>query len=108
SRVEVEGEDREHQGQPGPEVNVEFSGTVTAVNGGDITVQATFGAALVHLTDQTEVKGTIASGVSVNVHATRQPDSSYLAKEIEVLKSDEGSPGGDDHGGDGGGSDGGD
>ncbi len=105
TRVEIEREDEEHEGAPGPEVKVEFSGSVTAVNGGDITVQAPFGTALVHLTDKTEVRGNIAPGAEVEVHATRQPDGSYVAKEIEAIKG--GGDGGDDHPEGSGGSDGG-
>lgn len=96
-RIEVE--DDGDEGGSGAEV--EFSAVIDTVSGSTLTVQASFGAATVRIDPQTEVKGALAAGASVEVHATLQPDGSYLAREIDV----KGPEGGDDEG-DGGDDDG--
>ncbi len=78
-RVEVEGEDEVGHG-----AEVEFSGVVKTVSDGTITLQASFGDATVRVGPQTEVKDVLAEGLTVEVHATLQPDGSYLAREIEA------------------------
>ena len=96
-RIEVEGEDHEGQG-----ADVEFGGVVKAVNGNAVTVQASFGTATVLIGPTTEVKGTLTSGVTVEVQANVQNDGSYLAKQIEVKGEATGEDGGGGDGGDGG------
>jgi len=91
-RVEWEDQREEEEGQPDatppPATEVEFGGTVVAVSGSEITVQASFGTALVRTNGETEIKGSLSPGVTVKVHAVTQPDGSYLAREIEALGAD--------------------
>lgn len=82
-RVQVEEEERE---EPHP-VKVEFSGSVLAVSGQEITLSAPFGSAVVLITAQTEMKGQLLPGTNVLVEAIRQPDGTYLGREIKVLSS---------------------
>jgi hypothetical protein len=92
NRIEVEGDDHDAKG-----AEVEFGGVVKAVNGNAVTVQASFGSATVLIGPATEVKGTLAPGVTVEVKANAQNDGSYLANEIEVKSA----PAGEDSGSDG-------
>ena len=40
---------------------------------------------IVTMTASTEIDGTLAVGVPIKVHATRQADGSFLAREIDVV-----------------------
>jgi hypothetical protein len=89
-------------------------GTVSASSGDSITVETPTGPVTVVITEDTEVKGDLASAAEVNVKGDLQDDDSVLAREIEVLcptgdESDRGNGGGDDDddGGGGGGGEGG-
>ena len=85
-------------------VEVEFKGTVQSLtNGGDLTLATSFGIATVHVLHATEVKGTLTAGVTVKVHANREADGTFTAREIEVTDGR-----GDEGGDDGSGPDGGD
>lgn len=79
--VNIEFEDDDDRGEG---AEVEFSGVIQSVSGSTIELQASFGAATVLVDANTEVKGTLAAGVRIEVHATRQADGTYLAREIEV------------------------
>ncbi len=101
-RIEVEDE-----GEKGYGAEVEFSGNIQAVSGSTLTVQASFGLATAVVDSNTEVKGGLEPGVTVEVHAVLQDDGSYLAREIETA-GDGGDDGGSDssgHGSDDSGSD---
>lgn len=79
-RVEIE--DNDDDETLGAEV--EFDGVVEAVGEGAITVRASFGAATVLIDTHTEVKGTLAVGLTVEVHATPEGDGSFTAREIRA------------------------
>jgi hypothetical protein len=105
ARVEADEENGEYHAnniefeedeERGDGAEVEFSGVVQSIDGSTIQVQARFGAATVLIDAGTEVSGTLASGVTIEVHAARQGDGTYLAREIEVKGG-----GGDDDGHDG-------
>jgi hypothetical protein len=80
--------------------DVEFSGVLKSVSGSDLQVEASFGTVTVRIDASTEVKGTLADGARLEMHATRQDDGSFLAREVEV-KTSEGA-GADDSGSDSG------
>lgn len=92
-------------------------GTVSASSGDSITVETPTGPVTVVITEDTEIKGDLASAAEVNVKGDLQDDDSILAREVEVLcptgdEADRGDGGGDDDdegggGGEGGGGDGG-
>jgi len=90
NNIEFEDDDERGHG-----AEVEFSGVVQSVSGADVQLQASFGTVTVRIDAATEVKGTLAAGVTIEVHATRQDDGSFLAREIEVKGADDG---GDDDG----------
>ena len=95
-RIEVEGEDHEGQG-----AEVEFTGVVKTVEGNAVTVAASFGAATVLIGPNTEVKGALKPGVTVEVQANVQNDGSYLANQVEAKggqTGEGGGAGGDDDG----------
>ena len=68
---------------PGDEV--EFLATITSISGTSLTVETDFGSVIVTLTASTDIDGTLAAGVPIKVHATRQADGSFLAREIDVV-----------------------
>ena len=90
-RIEVDGEDHGEQG-----AEVEFSGKVQTVSGGTLTIEASFGTATVVIGAETEVKGALTPGVTVQVKANVQNDGTYLAKRIEA--AGDGGGGGDGDG----------
>ena len=83
-------------------VEEEFEGTVTGINGSDLTVQTSTGPVVVRRAAHTEVEGTLAVGAAVKVRATWQ-DGVYVAREIKVLAATDTGGGGDDDGGGSGG-----
>jgi len=98
-RIEVEDDDHEAN-----DAEVEFGGVVKAVNDNVLTVTASFGNAAVAIGPETRVEGTLTPGVTVEVRAFIQGDSTYLGKEIRVTDGggEDGGDGGDGGGGDGG------
>jgi len=99
-RIEVEDDDHEAN-----DAEVEFKGIVKAFKNSVLTVKASFGNAAVAIGPETRVEGALKPGVTVEVHAFIQGDSTYLGKEIKVKDGggDGGGGGGDGGGGDGGG-----
>jgi hypothetical protein len=98
-RIEVEDDEDDEGGG----AEVEFSGVVDSVSGVTIAVQASFGPATVTTDSETEIRGTLAEGATVEIHATLQDDGSYLAREIEAQAAvgdgdDNSGPGGDNSG----------
>lgn len=81
-KIEIDNNDNDDGMSGGSEV--EFEGVVESIAGDTMTVQASFGLATVHLDAGTAVKGALAAGGSVKVHATLQDDGSYLAREVEL------------------------
>lgn len=88
------------EGTPEPrgtqQVNeVEFRGTVSAINGNVFVVDG------ITVVATGEIKGTIAVGDVVKVHGVKQVDGTVLAREIELANGDDdrGGRGGDDDNG---------
>ncbi len=79
---------------------VEFFGKVESIQNGVVVI----GGRTVRTTAGTEIKGALAVGLMVKVHATLQADGSYLAREIELSQGDD-DRSGDDHSGRSGGDD---
>lgn len=78
---------------------VEFFGKIESIQNGVYVI----GGRTVRTAPQTEIKGALAVGLMVKVHATLQPDGTYLAREIELSTGDDNSGrGGDDDYGKGG------
>ncbi len=74
---------------------VEFRGTVSAINGNVYVVDG------ITVVVTGEIKGTIAVGDTVKVHGVKQADGTVLAHEIELANGDDGHDGrggDDDHG----------
>ncbi|MEW6505616.1 MAG: DUF5666 domain-containing protein [Chloroflexota bacterium] len=81
---------------------VEFFGKIESIQNGVYGI----GGRTVRTAAGTEIKGALAVGAMVKVHATLQADGSYLAREIELSQGDDN--GGDDNSGKGGDDDSGD
>jgi hypothetical protein len=81
---------------PAPGEEIEFFGPVMNIAADSWTV----GDRVVHLTSNTEVKGTIVAGDPVKVHALVQADGSLTAREIEPATQDDLTSGDDDLGDD--------
>ncbi len=79
-KIEIEDED----GEAAHGAEVEFGGTVLSVQGSTLTLQTSFGSAVVIVDSSTEINGTLAPGLTLRVHGAVQPDGTYLASEIEV------------------------
>lgn len=79
-RIEVEDDDDARF----RDAEVEFTGVIKAVQGAVLTLQTSFGEATVRMDGRTEVKGALAAGATVRVHATLQGDGAYLAREVDV------------------------
>jgi len=78
---------------------MEFFGKIESIQNGVYGI----GGRTVRTAPQTEIKGALAVGLMVKVHATLQPDGTYLAREIELSTGDDNSGrGGDDDYGKGG------
>ncbi|MFZ6018605.1 MAG: DUF5666 domain-containing protein [Chloroflexota bacterium] len=78
---------------------VEFFGKIESIQNGVYVI----GGRTVRTAPQTEIKGALAVGLMVKVHAALQPDGTYLAREIELSTGDDNSGrGGDDDYGKGG------
>ncbi|MFN7035504.1 MAG: DUF5666 domain-containing protein [Bellilinea sp.] len=77
---------------------VEFYGKIESIQNGVYVI----GGRTVRTTAGTEIKGALALGMMVKVHATLQADGGYLAREIEPENGDNGSSksGDDDKSGD--------
>jgi len=75
---------------------VEFFGKIESIQNGVYVI----GGRTVRTASQTEIKGALAVGLMVKVHATLQPDGTYLAREIELSNGDDNS-GSDDNSGKG-------
>jgi hypothetical protein len=102
NNIEFEDDDDDR----GHGAEVEFSGVVQSISGDTLQLQSSFGAATVRIDAGTEVKGTLAIGADIEVHAARQSDGSYLAREIESEGGGDGGGSGDDDSGPGSGDDG--
>jgi hypothetical protein len=89
SGLKVEIEDEDEEASHGAEV--EFGGTLIAIQASTLTLQTSFGTALVIIDSSTEINGTLAPGLTLEVHGAVQPDGTYLAREIEV-EGGEGEP----------------
>jgi len=76
---------------------VEFFGKIESIQNGVYVI----GGRTVRTAAQTEIKGALAVGLMVKVHATLQADGTYLAREIELSNGDDNS-GSDDNSGKGG------
>jgi len=75
---------------------VEFFGKIESIQNGVYVI----GGRTVRTAPQTEIKGALAVGMMVKVHATLQADGTYLAREIELSNGDDNS-GSDDNSGKG-------
>ena len=75
---------------------VEFFGKIESIQNGVYVI----GGRTVRTAPQTEIKGALAVGLMVKVHATLQADGTYLAREIELSNGDDNS-GSDDNSGKG-------
>ncbi len=71
---------------------IEFRGTVSAINGNVYVVDG------ITVVVNGEIKDTIVVGDVVKVHGVKQLDGTVIAREIELAKSDDGHDGDDDHG----------
>jgi hypothetical protein len=91
-KIEVEDDDRDDDESHGAEV--EFSGVIRSIDGNTLTLETSFGNAVVRIDAATEVKGTLQVGLAVKIHATLEQSQSYLAREIEAAEV------GEDHGDD--------
>ncbi len=90
---EIEVVGRDATGTPVARVEIEFTGTLQAMDGGRFVVNGI----TVVLGPNAEVKGPLAVGDQVKVHGTPQADGSVIAREIE--RADREDSGGDDHDG---------
>ncbi len=75
-----EGEGGEHEGGEHQGVEVEFAGTVEAINLQSWTINGQ----MVWVTDRTKIKAGIQVGDFVKVHAVTGEDGALLAREIEA------------------------
>jgi hypothetical protein len=87
-KIEIEDED----GEAAHGAEVEFGGTVLSVQGSTLTLQTSFGSAVVIVDSSTEINGSLAPGLTLEVHGSLQPDGTYLAREIEVQGANDGQP----------------
>jgi hypothetical protein len=91
-KIEVENDDHDDGESHGAEV--EFSGVIQSIDGNTLTLETSFGNAVVRIDAGTDVKGTLHVGLAVKIHATLGQSQSYLAREIEAAEV------GEDHGDD--------
>ncbi|KPL75200.1 DUF5666 domain-containing protein [Bellilinea caldifistulae] len=93
-----QGDDAGKTSTPGAPVSgeVEFYGKIESIQNGVYVI----GGRTVRTQANTEIKGALALGAMVKVHATLQADGSYLAREIELSQGDDNSgKSGDDNSG---------
>ena len=87
-KIQLEGDDTQKAtitpGVPGSG-EVEFYGKIESIQHGVYVIDGR----TVRTTAQTEIKGMLAVGMMVKVHAALQTDGSYLAREIELTSGDD-------------------
>lgn len=86
-KIQLEGDDT-HKATitPGmPAGEVEFYGKIQSIQNGVYVIDGR----TVRTTAQTKIKGMLAVGMMVKVHAALQNDGSYLAREIELTSGDD-------------------
>jgi hypothetical protein len=87
------------------QAELEFHGTITAINGDAITIEIAKQPSIsvvVNKTGSTRIEGTLASGVEVEIKGMMARDFTIVAQKIEAEGAAEAEiehPGGDDHGG---------
>ncbi|MEN4010666.1 MAG: DUF5666 domain-containing protein [Bellilinea sp.] len=79
-------DDRRSAKTPGtPNVEMEFIGVIESIQNGVYVISGK----TVLTNARTEIEGSLAVGMKVEVHAALQPDGAYLAREIELVLSDD-------------------
>lgn len=78
-----ENDDSPPPASPGGQ-ELEFSGTVVSSSGSSLTVQTSSGQLSMSIAGASVHGGALVPGVHVSVHATRLPDNSIVAREVEV------------------------